>query len=82
MPSLVAEQPTGLDETMRGAKNRLSQALATDEAAGADLAVAIESGLLRALSGDEETWVDVAVVSVRDFGDVQDTSTTCPRVRV
>ena len=39
VPSLVSDQPIGLDETLRGAKNRMSQLLDTDAVTGADLAV-------------------------------------------
>ena len=32
----------------------------------ADVALAIENGIVRALGGDEEVWVDLAVVVMRD----------------
>ena len=38
-----------------------------DVVEGADLAVAIENGLLRMLGGEEEAWVDVAVIVLRDL---------------
>jgi non-canonical (house-cleaning) NTP pyrophosphatase len=64
--SLVSDQPIGLDETLRGAKNRLA-AVVEGAAGGADLVVAIENGILRLCGGKEETWVDVAVVIVHDL---------------
>jgi len=63
--SLVKDQPVGLDETLRGAKNRLGALIATEPAA--DLAVSIENGILRGLGGEEEAWVDIAVVVLRDL---------------
>jgi len=66
-PSLVSDQPIGLDETLRGAKNRLAAILEGSDAEGADLAVAIENGVMRLLGGDEEVWVDIAVVLLRDL---------------
>lgn len=65
--SLVSDQPIGLDETMRGAKNRMGQLLDTDAVNDADLAVAMENGLVKCLDGDFETWLDIAVVIVRDL---------------
>ena len=63
--SLVADQPIGMDETIRGAKNRLAVLL--EQEPNADLAVAMENGVIRALGGDEETWIDLAVVVVCDL---------------
>ena len=49
VPSLVDDQPIGIDATMRGAKNRMEGLLETEAVQEADLAVAIENGLLRCL---------------------------------
>ena len=83
--SLVADQPIGLDETMRGARNRLTALLDADAADGADLAVAIENGLMRMSTklGDEEeeVWVDLAVVILRDLHTGRESIATSPGVQ-
>lgn len=69
VPSMVADQPMGLDETVRGAKNRMG-ALLESAKDGDDAAIAIESGIVRMLHqtmNSEETWVDIAVVVVHDL---------------
>ena len=53
VPSAVSDQPIGLDETMRGAKNRLSNVVDTEAAVDADLAVAI-TGFAGPREGNEE----------------------------
>lgn len=66
--SLVAGQPMGFDDTLRGARNRLLQVCDADECSGMDMAIGIENGLIRGGAGaDSETWVDIAVVFVRDL---------------
>ena len=72
-PSGVSDQPVGLTETVRGARNRMAmvleaeaQAEATSRRERADFAVAIENGIV-SLQGDEETWVDLAVVVLVDL---------------
>lgn len=67
VPSQVSEQPIGLDETLRGARSRLDAMLESSEAQGADLALAIQHGVLRALGGEEETWIGIAVVVLHDI---------------
>ena len=61
----------GLQETHRGAKNRLLGALKgakPGDAVEYDLAVAIENGICASLQGPgEETWFDMAVVIVCDL---------------
>ena len=56
----------GKDEISRGAKNRMAVLLESDAAETADFAVAMENGILR-MGGDEEAWVDLAVVILRDL---------------
>lgn len=70
--SLVADQPLGLEVTMRGCYNRLAALIGEGGAATAfDMAVAIENGLLKTSLQQgaevEEVWVDVAVVMVHDL---------------
>ncbi len=57
--SLVSEQPVGMDETMKGAHNRLSQIL---QIPGYDYYVSIENGL-EPLWG---AWFDFAFVLIQD----------------
>ena len=69
-PSLIEDQPMGIDKTLRGAKNRLAALLDAIENGACktpDLAVAIENGLMKVLGGEEETWIDVAFVVIRDI---------------
>jgi non-canonical (house-cleaning) NTP pyrophosphatase len=63
--STVSDQPVGIDETTRGAKNRMLALLEDACCSSVDYAVAIENGLLRSTVGKEELWVDIAVVLVR-----------------
>lgn len=82
-PSLVSDQPVGFDETLRGAKNRLASLLGQlGEAPEVDLVVSIESGLIKSLVGEEETWIDVAVVLVRDMSTGAESVATSAGVRV
>ena len=46
-PSLVADQPVGMETTMLGAANRLRHICETGGANGYDYAVAIENGIVR-----------------------------------
>lgn len=83
--SLVAPQPTSLDETMRGARNRLTALLDADAAEGADLAVAIENGLVRMstkVDEEEEAWVDLAVVILRDLHTGRESIATSAGVQI
>jgi len=67
--SLVSEQPIGFDETVRGAKNRLAALMGQlGESPDVDVVVAIENGIMKALGGDEEVWVDIAVVVLTELG--------------
>ena len=82
-PSLVPDQPVGFDETLRGAKNRLASLLGQlGEAPEVDLVVSIESGLIKSLVGEEETWIDVAVVLVREMSTGAESVATSAGVRV
>jgi non-canonical (house-cleaning) NTP pyrophosphatase len=82
-PSLVSDQPVGFDETLRGAKNRLASLLGQlGEAPEVDLVVSIESGLIKSLVSEEETWIDVAVVLVRDMSTGAESVATSAGVRV
>lgn len=65
--SLIADQPVGFDETLRGARNRMAALLASGMAEGADFAVAIENGLLQGRDGTTETWLDIGVVVLRNM---------------
>lgn len=47
-----------------------------------DLVVSIESGLIKSLVGEEETWIDVAVVMVRDMSTGAESVATSAGVRV
>ena len=71
-PSMVREQPLGLEQTQHGATNRMWGLLdAVKEKASLaeyDFAVSIESGVVKGLAGEEmETWFEMAVVIVRDL---------------
>lgn len=88
VPSLVSDQPLGLDETMRGAKNRLLALVEQTEAVkDCDFAVSVENGLVKmapttALDlSDTETWVDIAVVVVRDLASGKEICTTSAGVQ-
>ena len=67
--SLVSEQPMGIEETLRGAKNRLVALVdQLGEAPEVDVVVAIENGIIKAApQGAEEAWIDLAVVVLREL---------------
>ena len=70
VPSMVADQPLGLEITQHGAKNRMWGLLDASEGTldEWDYAVSIENGIVKGMSGEEmETWFDLAVVIVRDL---------------
>ena len=64
--SQVSDQPIGLDETLRGAIHRMEQLVEASEADGPEVCIAIQSGMLRALGGEEETWIHIFAIVVRD----------------
>lgn len=66
VPIMVAEQPLGIDACLAGARNRLKAMLEME--VDADLAVSVENGIVCIREdGDEERWVDLAVVVLRDL---------------
>eukprot|EP00967_Tisochrysis_lutea_P060989 scaffold78085_cov44-Tisochrysis_lutea.AAC.2 len=68
--STVRDQPLGLEETLRGARGRLTAIVESPAAEQADLAIAIENGLVcirDSEDAEKETWVDLAVVVVRNL---------------
>lgn len=68
--SKVRDQPLGLEETLRGARNRLETIMECPEAEEADLAIAIENGMVCMRDGtdtQDENWVDLAIVIMRDL---------------
>lgn len=70
---------------MRGARNRLTALLDADAAEGADLAVAIENGLVRMstkVDEEEEAWVDLAVVILRDLHTGRESIATSAGVQI
>eukprot|EP00928_Gymnodinium_smaydae_P064043 TRINITY_DN47479_c0_g1_i1.p1 TRINITY_DN47479_c0_g1~~TRINITY_DN47479_c0_g1_i1.p1 ORF type:complete len:200 (-),score=30.27 TRINITY_DN47479_c0_g1_i1:84-683(-) len=79
-PSLVSDQPVGLDETLLGAKNRLAALIGARP--DADLAVSIENGIVRISGADgQESWMDLAVVIVRDLRSGAESVATSAGVR-
>lgn len=85
VPSGVADQPLGLEQTQLGARNRMWGCLdaCESELSNFDLAVAIENGIVKSMSGDEsETWFDVAVVYVRDLRTGAEALATSAGVRI
>ena len=72
-PSLVADQPVDLEQTLRGARNRIWHVIGTTEAMeNYDMVVGIENGILRggttgAGAGEDgggdvdEVWLDFSV---------------------
>ena len=83
-PSMVKEQPMGLEETVRGAKNRIG--IVIEQAKdGDDAAIAIENGIVRMLhdyAESQETWIDIAVVVVRDLATGAESVSTSMGVRL
>jgi non-canonical (house-cleaning) NTP pyrophosphatase len=68
--SKVRDQPLGFEETLRGARNRLETIMECPEAEEADLAIAIENGIVCVRDGtdaQDENWVDLAIIIVRDL---------------
>lgn len=72
--SQVRDQPIGLEETLRGARSRLTRVIESPDAAGADLAIAVENGIVCVRFGDnptdnptDEAWLDLALCVVRDL---------------
>jgi len=83
--SKVRDQPLGLEETLRGARNRLMTVVESPEADGADLAIAIENGLVCIRDGvdpEDENWVDLAIVVVRDLTTGKESLSTSMGVQV
>ena len=61
VPSTVADQPFGDDETIRGA---LARAAAARDALGAELGVGIEGGVVEQANGEMRTCAWAAIVGV------------------